>query len=263
MRTLLTTLPLTATLLLPPVHAQQPVSWPSGKRVAVSLSFDDARASQVTRGLDVFARHNAKATFYVNPRSMEKQLDGWKRAVKEGHEIGNHSDNHPCSGNFPWSRKKALEEYTAAKWEAELDIATRDIETMLGVKAVSFAYPCGSKFIGRGEGTLSTVPFVAKRFLTGRGFRDEAANDPAFCDMAQLLGVESDGMTFEQMKQAVHTAAATGGWLVLAGHEIGAPGRQTTESAVLDQFLTWASDPANGVWLDTVGNVARYVQARR
>ena len=36
--------------------AQTPFAWPEGKRVAVSLTFDDARASQPVAGLDVFAR---------------------------------------------------------------------------------------------------------------------------------------------------------------------------------------------------------------
>ncbi len=30
---------------------------------------------------------------------------------------------------------------------------------------------------------------------------DEWANDPTFCDMAQLMGVELDSMDFEQVKQ--------------------------------------------------------------
>lgn len=256
---MLVTMLFAAAGLLP---GQGAFAFPEGKRVAVSLSFDDARASQVLAGLDVLARHRAKATFFINPRSAEKQLNGWKRAVREGHEIANHSLTHPCSGNFPWSRKNSLEEYTAEKFEADLDTANREIERLLGVKATTFAYPCGSKFIGRGAGTRSTVPLVAKRFLVGRGFRDEAANDPAYCDLAQLLGVESDGMSFEQMKAAVEKAAATGGWLVFAGHEIGARGSQTTEAAVLDQFLAYASDPANGIWLDTVEAIARYVKER-
>jgi hypothetical protein len=47
------------------------------------------------------------------------------------------------------------------------------------------------------------------------------------------------------------------GWLVFAGHEIAAPGFQTTESAQLEKFLAWAKQPANGVWLDTVEAIAR------
>jgi mannose/cellobiose epimerase-like protein (N-acyl-D-glucosamine 2-epimerase family) len=50
---------------------------------------------------------------------------------------------------------------------------------------------------------------------------------------------------------------------VLAGHEIGNAGYQTTEAAVLEQFLKYANDPASGVWLDTLENVSKYIQARR
>jgi hypothetical protein len=70
-------------------------------------------------------------------------------------------------------------------------------------------------------------------------------------------------MSLEEMKEAVLTAAKNGGWLVLAGHEIGNAGYQTTEAAVLEQFLKYANDPANGIWLDTVDTIARYIQTRR
>jgi peptidoglycan/xylan/chitin deacetylase (PgdA/CDA1 family) len=245
------------------LSAQTRFPWPEGKRVAVSLSFDDARESQAVNGFDLFARHCAKVTFYVNPRSMEKHIEKWKRAAAQGHEIGSHSDTHPCSGNFPFARKNALEEYTLAKLEADLNTADRDIQRLLGLKATTFAYPCGSKFVGRGVNTQSYVPVIAKRFRAGRGFRDEAANDPAYVDLAQTLGVDSDGMTFEQMKDAVLKAAQQGGWLVFAGHNIGNPGNQTTEIAVLEEFLRYARDPANGIWLDTVDAIASYIQKHR
>jgi len=244
-------------------NTRAPFHWPEGKHVAVSLSFDDARASQVDVGIPLFDAHGVKVTFYVNPKNMEKRLDGWKNAAAKGYEIGNHSSSHPCTGNFTWSREHALENYTLAMMENELDGANADTERMLGVKPTTFAYPCGEKFVGRGAATISYVPLVAKRFRAGRGFRDEAANDPVFCDFAQVLGVDSDGMSLAEMKQAVVAAAKTGGWLVLAGHEIGKPGNQTTEAAVLEPFLKYASDPASGIWLDTVDTIARYIQAHR
>ena len=237
--------------------------WPEGKRVAVSLSFDDARASQVDAGVPLFDKYGAKVTFYVNPRSLDKRLDGWKDAAAKGYEIGNHSSSHPCTGNFPWSRNHALEDYTLAMMENEMDTANTDTERLLHVKPTTFAYPCGEKFVGRGVETKSYVPLVAKRFHAGRGFRDEAANNPLFCDMAQILGVDSDGMSFEEMKKAVVVAEKDGAWLVLAGHEIGKPGNQTTEAAVLEQFLKYAKDPANGIWLDTVDNISKFILAQR
>ena len=235
--------------------------WPEGKRVAVSLSFDDARASQVDVGLPLLDKYGVKATFYVSPRNLEKRLDGWKKAAVNGHEIGNHSTSHPCTANYPFSSKNALENYTVAMMERDLDGASAEIERLLGVKPVTFAYPCGQKFIGRGVDVKSYVPLVAKRFLAGRGFRDEGTNDPASCDLAQALGVESDGLTFDEMKSLV--SAAQGGWLVLAGHEIGKPGRQTTQAASLEQLLKYAADPPNGVWIDTVKAIGKYIQAQR
>ncbi len=255
--------PLTPLSELQAQHTPAPFRWPGGKRVAVSLSFDDARSSQIDVGLPLFDRYGAHVTFFVNPPHMTNRLAGWKKAAAEGYEIGNHTTSHPCSGNFPWSRNNALENYTPAMIEAQMDGANAGIQRLLGVQAVTFAYPCGQKFIGRGTTTQSYVPLVAGRFLVGRGFRDEAANDPRFCDLSQVLGVESDGLSFDQMKAAVVEAARTDGWLVFAGHEIGTGGRQTTLVPALEQFLVYAQDPASGVWLDTVEKVAHYILAHR
>ena len=161
--------------------------WPDGKRVAVSLTFDDARLSQADVGIPILDRYGVKATFYVSTPRLEERLAAWKEAVAAGHEIGNHSMRHPCTGNFPWSRDKALEDYTLSEMASELDQASTEIERLLGVRPVSFAYPCGQTYVGRGENVRSYVPLVARRFLTGRGWRDEGANDPAFCDLAQLM----------------------------------------------------------------------------
>jgi peptidoglycan/xylan/chitin deacetylase (PgdA/CDA1 family) len=238
-------------------------AWPEGKRVAVSFSFDDARASQVNVGLPLLAKHKARVTFYVNPRALEKELPLWRQAVKDGHEIGNHSTSHPCSGNFSWSRKNALEEFTLARMEDDLAAASKEIERLLGVRPATFAYPCGAKFVGRGTGAQSYVPLVARLFLAGRGFRDEAANDPEFFDFAQVLGIDSDGLSFAQMRTLVEQASQQRGWVVFAGHDIGAPGRQTTEAEALDQFLKWAGEANNGVWVERVDRVAEYVKGRR
>ena len=236
--------------------------WPAGKRVAVSLSFDDARASQVNSGIPLLDKYGVKATFYVNPGNIEKQLSGWKKAVANGHEIGNHTSSHPCTVNYTFSSKNALENYTVSMMEQELEAASATIQRLLGIEPTTFAYPCGQKFVGRGPAVMSYVPLVASRFLVGRGFRDEGANDPVACDLAQVLGIESDGLTFEQMKDLVDGAAARRGWLVFAGHEIGKPGAQTTQAAVLDQFLRYAGDPANGIWIDTVQAVGKYLRAQ-
>ena len=39
--------------------------WPEGKKTALSLTFDDARLSQVDQGLPLLDAYGVKATFYV------------------------------------------------------------------------------------------------------------------------------------------------------------------------------------------------------
>src|SRR5690606_234668 len=142
--------------------AASSVPMPGDARMALSLSFDDGRASQVDVGLDVFARHDARVTLYVVPSAVEARLDGWKRAVAAGHEIGNHSLTHSCSGNFPFAREKALEQHTLARMRAELVEANERIAALLGTTPRTFAYPCGQTFVGRGRDTRSYVPVVAE-----------------------------------------------------------------------------------------------------
>jgi peptidoglycan/xylan/chitin deacetylase (PgdA/CDA1 family) len=238
-------------------------SWPKGKQVAVSLTFDDARMSQVDVGTTLLNQYGVKATFIVVPSGVEKRLEGWKKAVADGHEIGNHTLFHPCSGNFPWSRKDALEDYTIDKMRNELLDANKQIEKLLGVKPKVFAYPCGSTFVGQGVNTKSYVPLIAELFLAGRGWLDEGPNNPSFCDFAQLTGMEMDGKDFDQILPLIENARKTGAWLVLAGHEMGDSGEQTTRLSMLKKLIEYAQDPANGIWIAPMGTVAKYVKDHR
>ena len=238
-------------------------TWPEGKQIAISLSFDDARASQVDAGTALLDQYGVKGTFYVVPNSVKQRLEGWKKAVANGHEIGNHSFNHPCTGNFPWSRQKAIENYTLKQMRNELILANKDIKELLGVEAEVFAYPCGQTYIGRGENTKSYVPVVSKLFLSGRGWLDEGPNAPQFSDLAQLTGMEMDGKDFEQILPLIENAKKSGAWLVLAGHEMGASGNQTTRLSMLKKLIEYAQNPANGIWIAPVGTVAKYIKGNK
>jgi peptidoglycan/xylan/chitin deacetylase (PgdA/CDA1 family) len=237
--------------------------WPEGNKMSLSLTWDDARLSQVDSGTALLNRYNVKATFYVVPGTVEQRLDGWKKAVAAGHEIGNHSLTHPCTGNFPWSRSNALEDYTIDQMSKQLKEANAQINKLLGVTPKVFAYPCGQKFVGRGVNTHSYVPVVSRQFLSGRGWLDEGPNDPLFCDLAQITGMELDGKTFDQVLKLIKNASESGKWLVFAGHEMGGGGEQTTNLEVLEKLIQYAQDPANKIWLAPVGTVSKYIKEKR
>ncbi|MGD0125817.1 MAG: polysaccharide deacetylase family protein [Terriglobia bacterium] len=239
--------------------------WPNGKRVAVSLSFDDARASQLNVGLDVINPTGVKVTFFVTTGSdaFRPKIDGWKRALASGHEIGNHTVNHPCTGNFPWSFHNALENYTLEQMSQQLDDSNAQIQQLLGVRAVTFAYPCGQKFVGRGSEMKSYVPLIGQKFMVGRGYMDEYYNDPVFCDLAQASGTAFDDTDYIDMVKHVSKAAEQGGWVIFVGHDIGQKAFQVTDTIALAALCKYMQDPANGVWVDTVKNIGEYVVKQR
>jgi mannose/cellobiose epimerase-like protein (N-acyl-D-glucosamine 2-epimerase family) len=58
-------------------------------------------------------------------------------------------------------------------------------------------------------------------------------------------------------------ARQQGRWLILVGHEIGAPAFQTTHAAALEALCQYARDPANGLWVDTVAAIGKYIREQR
>jgi peptidoglycan/xylan/chitin deacetylase (PgdA/CDA1 family) len=243
--------------------ATKTFAWPTGKKLAISLSFDDGRATQPERGQPILDKYGVKATFYVLPSAVRTNLDAWTKVAAAGHEIANHTDTHPCSGNFEFSRKNALENYTLVRIGEEMERCTAQLQSLLGVTTRNFAYPCGQTFVGSGRNTQSYVPVVAGKFVTGRGYMGEAVCDPMFVDMAQLFGVNFDGMTTEQAMAWVDKARKQSAWLVLAGHDIGASGHQVVLEDTIAKLCEYAQDPKNEVWIDTVANIADYVVAKR
>jgi peptidoglycan-N-acetylglucosamine deacetylase len=239
-------------------------SWPEGIECALSLTFDDAKPSQVDRGLPLLDEYGAKAAFYVVPDAAAKDADAWRCAVANGHEIGNHTLTHPCSGNTIFMRNNALEDYTLDRIAEEIDGAQRAIEDLLGVAPRTFAYPCGHTTVGRGTDTRSYIPLVATRFLAGRGWRELRHNCPEFCDLAHLYCVPIDQQPFGEAKRLIDDARSRGGWLILASHHVGHRADwQMTLEATLRGICEYAREPDNGIWLDTVARVAQYVCERR
>jgi peptidoglycan/xylan/chitin deacetylase (PgdA/CDA1 family) len=237
--------------------------WRDGRRAALSLTFDDARLSQVDCGLPILDAAKLKATFYVSPSNLEKRLDGWHRAVANGHEIGNHTMTHPCSGNFSWSRDNALEDYTLRRIEKDILAANAFIKKTLGIRPVTFAYPCGQKIVGRGARARAYVPVVAKHFAAARGYPDEIPNDPRVCDLSQLCAARADGATFEQLRHWIQVAQRMGGWLILTAHETGGDGAQSLAEKTLRRLCRFVQDPSEGIWVDTVAAVAAWVRQHR
>ncbi len=244
--------------------AAAPFPWPDGKRCAVSLTFDDARESQLHTGIPLLDRHGLKATFYVSLGPFRERAADWQRAATAGHEIGNHTVSHPCSGNFPWARLNALEDFTLDRMDHELREANAAIAAVTGAAPKTFAYPCGQTFVGRERTRRSYIPLISHLFAAGRGFLQETHAHPEWCDLAHLPAAWCDNVPVEALVPRLDAALADGGWLILAGHEVASqPGYHNTLTTTLDDFCGRLTQRSSEIWTAPVAEISDWVRNHR
>jgi len=99
---------------------------------AVYLTFDDGPSDETERLLDVLGEHGVKATFFLCGLNVERRPETARRALAEGHAIGNHTHAHP-----------ALLRLGPAQVREEVTRAQRTIEDRLGASPRLFRPPYG------------------------------------------------------------------------------------------------------------------------
>lgn len=79
--------------LCPMASAASDYDRPGQKLLA--LTFDDGPGPYSDQILDTLAAHKAKATFFMNGYKVRKYAEQVRRMADEGHQIANHTYNHP------------------------------------------------------------------------------------------------------------------------------------------------------------------------
>lgn len=101
---------------------------------SIAITFDDGPHPQLTpKLLDLLKDRGIKATFYVVGKNVEAYPEIAKRIVDEGHEIGNHTWNHP-----------SLPKIGAARVKSEMDRTTDIIVKTTGVTPATMRPPYGA-----------------------------------------------------------------------------------------------------------------------
>jgi peptidoglycan/xylan/chitin deacetylase (PgdA/CDA1 family) len=71
-------------------------------KARIALTFDDGfYPDAIESVLDACAREGIQLTFFPKGALLERRPDLWRRAVDEGHEIGNHTFDHTPLTYFP------------------------------------------------------------------------------------------------------------------------------------------------------------------
>lgn len=113
-----------------------PLKLPADSGGQVFLTFDggatDAGFDSIVNSL---RQYGVKSTFFLTGRFAEQYPEKARQLIKEGHEIANHSMNHPNMKNF-----------SAEKIAAEIEAAEASFEKVLGHRgAPFFRFPFGAQ----------------------------------------------------------------------------------------------------------------------
>jgi peptidoglycan/xylan/chitin deacetylase (PgdA/CDA1 family) len=104
---------------------------------ALALTFDDGPSNETPRFLDLLARNDVRATFFVCGANVERRPEVARRIVEAGHEIANHTYNHLCLLRLPETQV----------W-GEVERAQFAIEDATGVSPALFRPPFGIRAPG-------------------------------------------------------------------------------------------------------------------
>lgn len=250
--------------------------WAGNCLGAVSLTFDDGRASHLSRVVPILEEFGLRGTFYLNPKGETEEewrarLAPWVAVQTAGHEMGNHSLSHVCSRAHrdQWRPETpCLEAWTLADIEADVLEAERRLAAVLPApQGRTFCYPCYHEHVGEGATRQSYVPVTARHFLAARGRGEFGENRPATCDLHYLWSWNVELMDGPAMIGRAERASlgSYGQWVILSFHDVGEGGRSAlfnTEPS-FRELCAFLARHRDRLWTAPVVEVARQVERWR
>jgi peptidoglycan/xylan/chitin deacetylase (PgdA/CDA1 family) len=211
----------------------------AGFKAAVSYTLDDANSSQIAHYPELRAL-GVRMTFYLITGKPEASDPVWATALKDGHEIGNHSKSHAHAGSA-----------------ADLDDASAFIHDKLGATAWTMAAPFGDG---------SYRPLSTSRFLFNRGVqpglvRPNDDTDP-FVLPCFIPPANAPASAFDER---IDEARRAGAWTIVLVHGF-TGGSDGAYKAVRMRDFSAAIAHARArddVWIDSLVNVGAYWRAQK
>ncbi len=232
----------------PAIAAQPAAAKPL--RPGVVLTFDDTFVAQWLAAQPIFAKHHARATFFVSQfdRFNAKQLAGLRELKAAGHVIGCHGLRHRKAVDTV--QQSSVEEYLRIEIEPAVKLMQE-----AGLPPTCFAYPCSQ----RSDETDAALSHSFRHVRTGVGIepnRTIAQTETIFTPVDAIssrfclagTGLDSigssttPGRTLNDVFAALDRAAHRNEIVVLYAHNISDKGPSHHLSpAILDKILSHAA----------------------
>ncbi len=228
----------------------------AGFKGAVSWTFDDAQPSHLAH----YAELNAVGvpmTFYLTTNNDAEPgfLDTWQRAVKDGHELGNHSVHHCHAGLTGCTSGRPP---PASTLDAELDEATRYIVQHTPQKIV---WTAAAPFGDRGYARAAATRFFVNRGVPSGMIAPNDQTDPYDLPVHPVVA----GETAARFNQVTDAARAGGKWVIFLVHTL-MPADAVWYAPVAIGDVTAGMKHARAlpdVWTATLCDVAAYWRGQK
>ena len=241
-------------------YAQTSSTW-NGKSCAVVLTYDDGLNIDLTNVIPALDSVGLKGTFYISDyfNGLNAQINGWRKAAAEGHELGNHTIWHLCEGGRPGREfvksDYDLNNYTIKRMDNEI-LAMNDIlKAIDGKSKRTFAYPCGDMKI---HDTLYLAP-LKDEFIAARGVTPELLPVDKV-DLNNVGCYMENGASADEMIALVKKAMQTHTLLVFLFHGVGGEHNLNVSLQAHNELLYFLKQNEKNIWIAPMIDVAKFIK---
>ena len=236
----------------------------NGKPCAVVLTYDDAIDAHLDHAVPALDSFGLKGTFYLigGSGAVGNRIPEWRKAATRGHELGNHTGYHPCSGSEPnrsfVKPENDLDNYTIGRMKEEIRLTNVILKAIDGKTERTFAFPCGDE-------KIHDTPYyeaVKKDFIAARG----ASPKFLHIDSVHLHDINAyavNGESADTLIKMVKKAQQTQTLLVFMFHGVGGGHDLNVGLSEHSQLLRYLKANENEIWISTMIEVAKYIKARK
>jgi len=144
-------------------------TWPHGEHAAIVLTYDDAVPSDLTVAIPQLDHAGLKGTFFLMGKAMHvEDLPRWRAAAASGHELANHTINHPCArGTYEMPVQYNSESYSVDVLLSEINTMNVLLTAIDGQPKHALATPCEQTKVGSGADKKDYIaPLQASGLVT-------------------------------------------------------------------------------------------------
>lgn len=242
------------------------IKWPHGAKAAIVLSYDDGMQTHLSTAIPQLDQYELKGTFFINNITGRNEAVTWMTAARHGHELANHTLNHPCPAatGSSWPAHFTTEVYSVPRFINEIRI-TNDILKIVdpNAKYTTFAYPCNNTVVGKTDIIAAIKKSKLVKYARGGGTSMQIVTD---FKSLQPLHVPSwpipEGTSSDVLIEYATKVKSAGGLGIYQFHGIGGQWIKTSKEDH-ESLLYYLSQHKTEYWVATFREVMEYIEKNK